>query len=237
MLQVNKSPLLLEVNPQQPGLRSPLDLQYEAASIYRKHLVARLCWKWEERFCQVYQELKGKQLREIHGCMSLKQMETLEKLVPHDCALSPIFSHFTSKDLKSSYPLPCPQRWENRNHKPERSKLHSMLSFSVSKAFESLPPVLTSNLNCNCHGLLDCFSTPSHTEQKFLWIGSICIDWQFNSWCRFPSGLFVKKPHIDFLLEGYMKCNHSAYAISCTMIFQRYLYSSIIQFSWHFLSC
>jgi hypothetical protein len=34
-----------------------------------------------------------------------------------------------------------------------------------------------------------------------------------------------------------MKCNHSAYAISCTMIFQRYLYSSIIQFSWHFLSC
>jgi hypothetical protein len=134
--------------------------------------------------------------------MSLKLMETLEKWVPHDCALSPIFSHFTSKKFQEHLSPSLPQRWENRNQKPERCQLHSMLSFSVSKAFESLPPILTSNLNCNRHGLLHCFSAPSHTEQKFLWIGIIVLIGNSTLVADFPLACLLKKLILTFFLRA-----------------------------------
>ncbi len=156
------------------------------------------------------------------------------------CLMTVLFLQFSPtlhpKTSRALIPFPAPkdERTEIRN---QRGVSCIQCSVSVFLKHESSPPILTSNLNYNCHGLLDCFSTPSHIEQKFFVDWYHCIDCQFNSWCRFPSGLFVKKTHIDFLLEGYMKCNHSPYAISCTKIFQRYSYSSIIQFSQHFLSC
>ncbi len=96
------------------------------------------------------------------------------------------------------FPAPKDERTEIINQRGVTCIQCSISEFQ----FESLPPILTSNLNCNCHGLLDCFSTPSHTEQKVLWIGIIVLIGNSTPGADFPLACLLKKLILTFSLRA-----------------------------------
>ncbi len=121
------------------------------------------------------------------------------------CLMTVLFLQFSPtlhpKTSRALIPFPAPkdERTEIRN---QRGVSCIQCSVSVFLKHESLPPILTSNLNYNCHGLLDCFSTPSHTEQKFLWIGIIVLIVNSTLGAGFPLACLLKKLILTFFLRA-----------------------------------